>query len=97
MRHPRPGKVRVAHLTQSERDDFIQEIGIVGKLLEQALDAMVSFVEVVAPAEFVIGSINLVGPFFKRVHEKYLYLAVRRFVNLFSTATRKFLAIPGLL
>ena len=81
MHHPGPGKVWIAHLTQSQSHDFAQEIYIVRKLLDEALDAAIGFVVFVALAKFLVGSVSLVGTLFKYVHEKYSYLEVRGFVN----------------
>ena len=52
---------------------------------------MVSFVELVAPAEFVIGSVSLVGVLCEWVHEKYLYREVRRFVNFIPLLEENFM------
>ncbi len=84
MHQPRPGEVRVAHLNQSQTDDFVQKIGIVRKLLDEVLETAVGFIEFVALAELLIGSVSLVGVLYERVHEKYLYLEIRRFVNFIS-------------
>ena len=91
MHHPWPGKVWIAHLTQSQSHDFAQEIYIVRKLLDETLDAAIGFVVFVALAKFLVGSVSLVGTLFKYVHEKYSYLELRRFVNYFSAGRTRFM------
>ena len=79
---PRPGKVRVVHLTDGQGRNFFQKLHIVWELLEEPLQATVGFLVFVAPAEFLVGFVSLVGVLFKDVHNFHFYLEVDQFVNL---------------